>query len=423
MAENALTKVARIAAGSAMGATYKDKDGKQQVIKPTGDANYLDLSGVITNSGSSSDGGGTNPDNPSAGADYYAGSLADGEITERYLLYQRDESVAEKAGSQTVTLLRDVGTKFNMAGNGATFLIHLQRTAMTKGAKGAVTDIELNYDPNNVAKDGYFTTTSPYPIYIKASDLGTKKMLSIPINGIGESLSGKNVKAPQLNVTFNGDGTMTYESVTGYDNDGSSAGATGANYEVVVDVIATFSVQSAVAQLPASIVCFSGSINHGQDIALTGPSDFYENSMDGLEITLENYIHFGTERRLPITALGLKTIYRVSKEQLILGNKAYIPMDGMIDIVDVANNSSLSGKNLPTETLQGMGHNEWGNGDVNKSYYRGYQDPTVSINKNSIKFNLNLLIETPNNMAGSPLTWGTPSSYTWNILKVTPYKD
>lgn len=59
MAENALTKVARIAAGSAMGATYKDKDGKQQVIKPTGDANYLDLSGVITNSGSSSDGGGT----------------------------------------------------------------------------------------------------------------------------------------------------------------------------------------------------------------------------------------------------------------------------------------------------------------------------------------------------------------------------
>lgn len=52
MEENALTKVARIVAGSVMGATYKDKDGKQQVIKPTGDANYLDLSGVITNSGS-----------------------------------------------------------------------------------------------------------------------------------------------------------------------------------------------------------------------------------------------------------------------------------------------------------------------------------------------------------------------------------
>lgn len=52
MEENALTKVARIVAGSVMGATYKDKDGKQQVIKPTGDANFLDLSGVITNSGS-----------------------------------------------------------------------------------------------------------------------------------------------------------------------------------------------------------------------------------------------------------------------------------------------------------------------------------------------------------------------------------
>lgn len=319
MAENALTKVARIAAGSAMGATYKDKDGKQQVIKPTGDANYLDLSGVITNSGSSSDGGGTDPNHPTAGADYYAGSLADGEITERYLLYQRDESVAEQTGSQTVTLLRDVGSTFNMAGDGATFLIHLQRTAMTKGAKGAVTDIELNYDTKNVAKNGYFTTTSPYPAYIRASDLGTKKMLSIPIIGIGESLSGKNVKAPQLNVTFNGDGTMTFESVTGYDNDGNSAGATGANYDVVVDVIATFSTQKAVAQMPPSVNFFSGS-SSGQ-IALAGASDFLENTMDGIEITFDDKFYNGSTKRTSSFDILKKTSVRISKEYLINGFK------------------------------------------------------------------------------------------------------
>lgn len=40
MAENALTKVARIAAGSAMGAILKDKDGNDKIVKPDGDANF-----------------------------------------------------------------------------------------------------------------------------------------------------------------------------------------------------------------------------------------------------------------------------------------------------------------------------------------------------------------------------------------------
>jgi len=309
------------------------------------------LSGISGGDDGGDTGGGTDPDHPSAGADYYAGSLADGEITERYLLYQRDESVAEQTGSQTVTLLRDVGTKFNMAGDGATFLIHLQRTAMTKGAKGAVTDIELNYDPNNVAKEGYFTTTSPYPIYIKASDLGTKKMLSIPINGIGESLSGKNVKAPQLNVTFNDDGTMTFESVTGYDNDGDSAGATGANYEVVVDAIATFSVQPAVAQIPHSVHLFSGSANH--EIALAGSSDFLENLMDGIEIYLGQYfIYTWTNASGIQTSEVSRSIFdipspiKIDKSHLIIGYKLKI------------NRKSFTGKADYISTNQGTYEND-----------------------------------------------------------------
>lgn len=307
------------------GAQIVDKNGKvvhEAIGDP--DSNKIILQQDWFGSGTSGgdDGGNTNPDTPTAGADYYAGSLADGEITERYLLYQRDESVAEQTNSQTVTLLRDVGSKFNMAGDGATFLIHIQKTAMNAGAKGDVTDIELNYDPNNVAKDGYFTTTSPYPIYTKSTDLATKKTLAIPINGIGENLSGKNVKAPQLNVLFNGDGTMTFESLTGYDNDGDAAGATGANYEVVVDVIATFSVQSAVAQIPPSINFFTGSAIH--EIVLSGASDFFENTMNGIKVTLNDHFQTSDDASsygYSIDSFGISKEVMVPKELLIIGYK------------------------------------------------------------------------------------------------------
>lgn len=338
MATNKLTEVAGLVAQAVMGAKVKDKDGNTKTVKPTGDDNLLDLTDIVAGGSTGGNtGGGTDPNHPTAGADYYAGSLADGEITGRYLLYQRDETVAETTASKTVTLLRDVGSKFNMTGDGATFLIHIQKTVMTKGAKGAVTDIELNYDPKNVAKNGYFTTTSPYPIYIKASDLGTKKMLSIPINGIGESLSGKNVKVPQLNVTFNGDGTITYESVTGYDNDGNPAGATGANYDVVVDVIATFSVQPAVAQLPDGTILFSG-LSYGP-ATLSGSTSFFENVGSGIEIETDGYIYFcradssgKTDElfRTPVSNVGnFPTKFNIAKEMLINGE---IFMSGIPDM-------------------------------------------------------------------------------------------
>ena len=94
MVENAITKVARIAAHAAQGLVYKDSAGKEQTILPTGDKNMIDISGLSISNGSGGDtGGGDNPDHPSAGADYYAGSLADGEITERYLLYQESKKL------------------------------------------------------------------------------------------------------------------------------------------------------------------------------------------------------------------------------------------------------------------------------------------------------------------------------------------
>jgi len=115
---------------------------------------------------------------------------------------------------------------------------------------------------------------------------------------------------------------MTFESVTGYDNDGDSAGATGANYDVVVDVIATFSVQSAVAQLPPSINLFTGSAIH--EIVLSGATDFFENTMNGIKVTLND--HFQTSddassHGYSIDSFGISKEVKVPKELLIIGYK------------------------------------------------------------------------------------------------------
>ncbi|AYE38679.1 hypothetical protein D1B17_08580 [Companilactobacillus zhachilii] len=349
-----------------------------KIIRPDENGQAV-LNGTSGGDDGGDTGGGTDPNHPAAGADYYAGSLADGEITERYLLYQRNESVAEDpTTSKTVTLLRDVGTKFNMAGDGATFLLHLQKTIMTAGAKGAVSDINLNYDTNNIAKEGYFTTTSVYPVYIKAADLATTNELDVPINGIGENLSGKNVLAPHLKVKFNGDGTMTYYSVTGYDNDGNTAGATGANYDVVVDVIATFSVQPAVAQMPASVNFFTGTARN--DIALSGVSDFYENSMDGILLTLNQYVYSSTDfDRAFRSSFGIDSPLRVPKEQLIIGNK----IDFKFSEWNIPGTGAAHGIDWYTKNNSG-GWSDTGN-VIMQSGTDG--DFYMIINKDSISFN------------------------------------
>jgi len=115
---------------------------------------------------------------------------------------------------------------------------------------------------------------------------------------------------------------MTFESVTGYDNDGDSAGATGANYDVVVDVIATFSVQSAVAQLPPSINLFTGSAIH--EIVLSGATDFFENTMNGIKVTLNDHFQTSDDASsygYSIDSFGISKEVKVPKELLIIGYK------------------------------------------------------------------------------------------------------
>lgn len=344
MAENALTKVARIAAGSAMGAILKDKDGNDKIVKPDGDANYLDLRDIVA--GGSGTGGGDNPenpDNPSAGADYYAGSLGDGEITERNLEWSGTDDPTKDL---TVTFKDDPGSNPFGQYSGLTILGHIQKTVMTSGTKGAISNLELNYDPSNATKDGYFTTTSPYPIYISQSDIASGQELDVPINGIGEGLEGDNTKPAMIHLKYNSDKTMTISHEEGYVNDGSSAGATGANYSFVVEIVATFSTQKAVAQFPESIKLFSGSTrtDKANILTLDGASDYYENVSDGLLINLKKYAYTLYDNqehgyRISNDDIGILANYVIPKEKLIVGNK--IPFQ--------SHNTITDNKRVPTE--------------------------------------------------------------------------
>lgn len=273
-------------------------------------------------------GGGTNPDTPTAGDDYFAGDINKGEISEMTLAATDPMDHADPTKPVNAALLIDPGSKANMIGDGFMFYLHLQKTLMTKGTKGDTTDLPLNYDPKNVAKDGYFTTTSPVPAFIKATSFIVGQKLTIPLAGIGENLNGKNVKIPTLDVAFNADKTLTLQSETGYDNDGDSAGATGANYDVIVDSISTFSAQDAVAQLPDGILVFSG--DAGGEIALTAVNDYFTN-VSGLKIVFDDYIHWNNTSTgksagnySSISDFGISNTIILKRNQLIKGNKIRI---------------------------------------------------------------------------------------------------
>ena len=111
MATNKLTEVAGLVAQAVMGAKVKDKDGNAKTVKPTGDDNLLDLTDIVASGSGTGGGDNPNPDNPSAGADYYAGSLADGEITERNLEWSGTDDPTKDL---TVTFKDDPGSSLKV---------------------------------------------------------------------------------------------------------------------------------------------------------------------------------------------------------------------------------------------------------------------------------------------------------------------
>lgn len=316
---NKATQIAEMVGQLPTGLKTVDKEGNITPILPDDDG--LISIGKITGG---SDDGDEDPDHPSAGIDYYAGSLENGEITDRHILLQKPTSPTIKTN---VKFMDDVGLTMNRVGTGLQFMIYLQRTTITKGVIGTVTKIPLNYDPKNNAKNGYYTTTAPVPMYTKAESYEVDKSNTITLDGVGEELGLSNHKAPGLTLTFKSDKTMDVEPIQGYDNDGDDGGVTGFTYDIVVELISSYNVQTAVQQLPVGIDVFNGAITG--EVALTAVNDFFTN-VSGLEITLDENLYlkfisgffdFGTNSYFKMNAFDIPTHFEIDRKKLVEGFK------------------------------------------------------------------------------------------------------
>jgi len=365
---NKTTQIAEVVGQLPTGLKTVDKNGNITPILPDDDG----LISVGNISGDGSDAGGEDPDHPSAGIDYYAGSLEKGEITDRHILLQTPTSPTLKTN---VKFLDDVGSTMNRVGTGLQFMIYLQRTTITKGVIGAVTKVQFNYDPKNVAKQGFYTTTAPVPMYTKAESYEVDKSNTVTLEGIGEGFELKNHKAPGLILTFKSDKTMDVEPIQGYDNDGAASGVTGYTYDVVIEIISSYNTQTAVAQLPAGLFVFNGDA-YG-DIALAGISDSFSN-VSGVEISLNPilYLQFygpsSVGTNYDISNFSISGVYQLSKSQLIEGYKVNI---------NVASQLARIGEFYDAKIV------------ATNSY--------ILVGENSIKLNLNLKITAGNKSAGS----------------------
>lgn len=310
--KNQLGLVGHIAANSVLSAKYKDVDGNVKEIIPQGNGNSLDLDqfrrDVFPSSADT---------HPADGDNLYPGSFANGEITERYFL---SDVVTDPTKVTNITFQRQVGSKMNMVGDGLEFQGYILKTPITKGIKGTSVKLPINYDPKNVFKDGYYTTTSPFPMHIKASSFEVGKTVKVSLNGIGENINGKNHAASSVEFTFKSDQTMDIKSIQGYDNDGASDGMNGYTYDLIIDLISTYSTQEAVDQLPNTINLFTGSSSG--DVVLVGSNDFFTNIPNGIEITFDDYAYcpIGWADKpnvIEITSLGLSKTMTLSKEKLV----------------------------------------------------------------------------------------------------------
>ena len=370
MAENDLTKVARIAAGAAQGVITKDANGNQKIIKPTGDANYLDFTNISFGGSTGATTGGGNSDNTPAGTDtsggvnIIPGSLTDGSLTERYLQWQGPS----QTGSPTkINFPNEVGTNLNLVGDGLQFYGHLEKVPVTAGVQGTATSIPLKFDPTNVSSAGYFVTTSPCPISINRSTFTVGKKITITLNGFGEGLANiKDHLAPTVSFTFNADKSMTVEVTQGHGFDAGTADSTGsvktngAIYTYVLDSINSYSVQAPVSQLPTGMPLFSGLIYGPAKLA--GVDSFFDNVGDELEITIDDYIYLNergnvNDYALLASFLNCPTTFKVLKKDLIIGNEIPVSIQVPTNLGTFSSYMQQNGKwiqNTDSLTLQGL---------------------------------------------------------------------
>ncbi|WP_334328455.1 hypothetical protein [Companilactobacillus sp. HBUAS59699] len=411
--KNDLDLAAYVAAHSVLSGTYKDLDGNVKVMLPSGAGSALDFDQFRKD---------TNPSitdtNPPVGADIYPGSLAKGEITERYLL---SDIITDPSKVTNLVFQRDVGSKMNMVGDGLQFLVYIQKTVITKGVKGAISRLEINYDPKNVAKNGYYTTTSPVPMYIKGTSFKVDVPVEVPLDGVGENLGLANIKAPSITYTFKSDKSMDVESTQGYANDGVSDGITGVTYDVICEVVSTYSTQEAVTQLPDTVNLFNGSATG--EIALAGATDYFENVMDGIEVTLDDYLYGLNETtRISIDQLGISKVIRIPKNYLIPVNKFKINTK-YIELVKTNVNYKVVGVNGGNPKQLNYQEKTNSGSYTDKSGWQYYPSSNISALVKMSQGNIDVDISKGISILASGIWLNRVDTYYSKVIKITPYKN
>ncbi|KRO00882.1 hypothetical protein IV57_GL000204 [Companilactobacillus kimchiensis] len=367
---NKVTQIAEAVGHMTRGFKIIDNDGNIDAHLPDPSDGLIDISDLSLNGS-----GGSDKDHPAAGIDYYAGSMENGEITDRHIAYSSSTNPINKTN---IKFELDVGNKLNMIGTGLQYIVNLQKTAITKGVMGKVSKIPFNYDPKNAFKAGYYTTTAPVPMYTKSESFEVDEPNTITLEGIGENLGMKNHKAPGFTLTFKSDKTMDIEPIQGYDNDGDSGGVNGFIYDPVIEFISTYNVQPAVVQFPTGTLLFSG--NTSAEVALTAVNDFMTN-VSGLKIELNNAMRIVSPHN---------SIFGISRTELGLPNTIYIPRSALIFGFDYLSTESsyLSHVTIkPVHYFYGTGGNESIDADV-----KGFSN-SIKIGNSSIKVTSNTWLD------------------------------
>lgn len=326
MVENAITKVARIAAHAAQGLVYKDSAGKEQTILPTGDKNMIDISGLSIGNGSGGDISGG--DNPTVGADYYPGSVYDGTISGRTLLYSGVTSTTDKTN---IVFPESVGAGLRLLGDGIQIRLKLLKTLVTRGVVDtSSTEITLVYDIFDKQVKGSFVTIAPLPVSIKKDDILSDNDLVIPLDGIGEGKQSAEIKSPELHIQYDSKtNSINVWNVQGYALDNLTDTKTGTFYDVQATLINNFYVQDSVAQLPVDMNLFTGDLDG--EVELTGTNSYFDNIGDSIQVNAEPYLFFADpsiqnkpESRLPIAQFKIPHQFIIDKKDLISGNSIHI---------------------------------------------------------------------------------------------------
>lgn len=306
-----------------------DKGNTVHAAKTDLATNYISLESKWFGSSSSNNGG--DPDHPTAGADYYPGSVYDGTVSGRTLLYSGVTSTTDKTN---IVFPESIGTGLRLLGDGIQLRIIMYKTLITRGVKGSTSIIPIVYDIKNQKVAGKFVTTSPVPISNKKEDLITESELINPLNGVGEGDNSTEIKAPELHVQYDSKtNSINIWNVQGYALDNLSDTKTGSLYDVQVTLINDFYVQDPVAQLPANMNLFNGDTDG--DVKLTGINTFFDNARTFVKVILDDYIYLDSSdstsiyaQRIALSTLGIPSSYLIDKQDLISGNLVSMNLPG-----------------------------------------------------------------------------------------------